>query len=177
MFGFWQEFKIVSKTRKLTFPLLNLYIQIIYQWSESCSVMSNSLQLHGLSWNSPGQSTGVGSLFPSPGDIPNLGIEPRSPALQADSLPAEPQGKPCMYTPIRLGNFVSILYMHIHKNITGKVIIDKLLGMNTEYILVWQIFFFFTILILCTSTICQRLHFLCGRNKSLTQHSSTDKLY
>ena len=32
--------------------------------------------------------------FPSPGDLPNLGIEPRSPALQADSLPAEPPGKP-----------------------------------------------------------------------------------
>ena len=32
--------------------------------------------------------------FPSPGDLPKLGIETRSPALQADSLPAEPQGKP-----------------------------------------------------------------------------------
>ena len=31
--------------------------------------------------------------FPSPGDLPNLGIEPWSPTLQADSLPAEPQGK------------------------------------------------------------------------------------
>ena len=33
-----------------------------------------------------------GSPFPSPGDLPNPGIEPRSPTLQADSLPAEPQG-------------------------------------------------------------------------------------
>ena len=32
--------------------------------------------------------------FPSPGDLPNPGIERRSPALQADSLPAGPQGKP-----------------------------------------------------------------------------------
>ena len=30
----------------------------------------------------------------SPGDLPNPGIKPRSPALQADSLPAEPQRKP-----------------------------------------------------------------------------------
>ena len=30
--------------------------------------------------------------FPSPGDLPNPGIKPRSPALQADSLPSEPQG-------------------------------------------------------------------------------------
>ena len=34
-----------------------------------------------------------GYPFPSPGDLPNPGIKPRSPALQADSLPAEPQGK------------------------------------------------------------------------------------
>ena len=32
--------------------------------------------------------------FPFPGGFPNPGIKPRSPALQADSLPAEPQGKP-----------------------------------------------------------------------------------
>ena len=35
-----------------------------------------------------------GQRFPSPRDLPNPGTEPRSPALQADSLPAEPQGKP-----------------------------------------------------------------------------------
>ena len=32
--------------------------------------------------------------FPSPGDLPVPGIEPRSPALQADTLPSEPPGKP-----------------------------------------------------------------------------------
>ena len=35
-----------------------------------------------------------GLPFPSPGDLPDPGIEPRSPALQADSLPAELPGKP-----------------------------------------------------------------------------------
>ena len=35
-----------------------------------------------------------GLPFPSPGDLPDPGIEPRSPALQADTLPSEPQGKP-----------------------------------------------------------------------------------
>ena len=35
-----------------------------------------------------------GQPFLSPGDLPNPGIEPRSPTLQADSLPAEPQGQP-----------------------------------------------------------------------------------
>ena len=41
------------------------------------------------------QNTGVGSLSLLQGmDLPNPGIKPRSPTLQADSLPAEPQGKP-----------------------------------------------------------------------------------
>ena len=31
--------------------------------------------------------------FPSPGDLPDPGIKPRSPALQTDSLPSEPPGK------------------------------------------------------------------------------------
>ena len=31
--------------------------------------------------------------FPSPGDLPNTGIEPESPALQADSLLSEAPGK------------------------------------------------------------------------------------
>ena len=45
-------------------------------------------------WNSPGQDIGVGSLSLLQGIFPNPGIEPRSPKLQVDSLPAESQGKP-----------------------------------------------------------------------------------
>jgi len=45
-----------------------------------CSPPSSSV--HG---DSPGTNTGVGSLFPLPGDLPDPGIEPRFPALQADS--------------------------------------------------------------------------------------------
>ena len=33
--------------------------------------------------------------FPSPGDLPEPGIEPGSPVLQADALPSEPQGSLC----------------------------------------------------------------------------------
>ena len=70
------------------------------KWSGSHSVRSDSLRPHGLQsmefsrpeyWSILEYITGV---FPSPGDLPNSGIRPRSPALQADSLPAEPQGKP-----------------------------------------------------------------------------------
>ena len=40
------------------------------------------------------KNTGVGKHIPSPADLPKPGIEPESPALQADSLPAELPGKP-----------------------------------------------------------------------------------
>ena len=63
--------------------------------NESCSVVSNSLQSHELysPWNSSGQNTGVGSLSLLQEGLPDPGIELGSPALQADSLSAELQGK------------------------------------------------------------------------------------
>ena len=45
-------------------------------------------------WNSPGQNAGVGSLSLLQGIFPTQGSNPALPTLQADSLPAEPQGKP-----------------------------------------------------------------------------------
>ena len=39
------------------------------------------------------KNTEVGKPFPSPEDLPHPGIEPESPALQADSLLSEPPGK------------------------------------------------------------------------------------
>ena len=58
--------------------------------------LCQTLQPYGLysPWNSPSQSTGVGSRSPLQVDLSNSGIETRSPALQADSLLPEPQGKP-----------------------------------------------------------------------------------
>ena len=40
-----------------------------------------------------------GLPFPSPGDLPDSGIEPGSPTLQADSLPSKPPGKPTSQKP------------------------------------------------------------------------------
>ena len=42
-----------------------------------------------------GQEYWSGLPFPSPGDLSNPGIEPRSPALQVDALLSESPGKPC----------------------------------------------------------------------------------
>ena len=59
--------------------------------SRDCDPPSSSvheiLQVRILEW-----------VFPSPGDLPNPGIEPRSPALQAGSLLSEPPGKPIQYS-------------------------------------------------------------------------------
>ena len=51
----------------------------------NCSLPGSSV--HGIF-----QASGL--PFPSQGDLPDPGIEPGSPALQADSLPSEPPGKP-----------------------------------------------------------------------------------
>ena len=56
--------------------------------------MDRSLPGSSVHGDSPGKNTEVGSHSPSPGDLPNPGIEPRSPALQVDSLPSETPWKP-----------------------------------------------------------------------------------
>ena len=56
--------------------------------SEIRALVSDSLLRRGLysGCNSPGQ-------IPSPADLPNPGIKPRSPSLQVDSLLSEPPGE------------------------------------------------------------------------------------
>ena len=56
------------------------------QWTVTCQAP--------LSMGFSRQEYWSGLPFPSPEDFPNPGIEPGSPALQADSLPFEPQGSP-----------------------------------------------------------------------------------
>ena len=45
-----------------------------------------------------------GLPFPSPGDLPDPGIKPRSPALEADALTSEPPGKPIKQTKVNPKN-------------------------------------------------------------------------
>ena len=67
----------------------------------SCSVVSSSLWLHGLQptrllcpWGFSMQEYWSGLSCPPPGDLPNPGIEPKSPVLQVNSSLTEPPGKP-----------------------------------------------------------------------------------
>ena len=69
----------------------------------SRSVMSDSLRPYGLQsarllcpWGFSRQEYWRGLPCPPPGDLPSPGIKPRSFALQVDSLPTEPPGKPLL---------------------------------------------------------------------------------
>ena len=72
----------------------NILQGVIFSESESCSVMSDSLPPLGLYSPFSRPKYWSGQPFPSSGDLPNPGIEPRSPTLQTDCLSAEPPGKP-----------------------------------------------------------------------------------
>ena len=77
--------------------MINQLIIVIV--SELLSVVSDSLQPWTTYQASPSmgfsrQGYWTGLPFLSPGDLSNPGIEPRSLALQADTLPSEPAGKP-----------------------------------------------------------------------------------
>ena len=61
-----------------------------------------------------------GLPFPTPGDLPNPGIEPRSPAWQADSLPSEPPGT---WQVVKMVNFMSSVFCH-NKNKYLKIAIE-----------------------------------------------------
>ena len=75
-----------------------VYIMVILSslWSEvkvteSCPTLCDPINW-SMEFSRPEHWSG--QSFPPPVDLPNPGIEPRSPTLQADSLPAEPQWKP-----------------------------------------------------------------------------------
>ena len=67
-----------------------------------------------------------GLPFPSPGDLPDPGIEPRSPTLQADSLPSKPPGKPqnIVYLPIEenptINSLNKVYFFHLVRNSEAK---------------------------------------------------------
>ena len=56
-----------------------------------CPTLCGPMDIQSMAFSRPEYWSG--QSFLSPRNLPNTGIEPRSPALQADSLPAEPPGK------------------------------------------------------------------------------------
>jgi len=80
-----------------------LFTSFLSDFVTLCSAASQAPLSMGFSR----QQYWTGLLCPHPGDLPNPGIEPGSPASQKDSLPTEPPGNPmyvctyvCIYTHI-----------------------------------------------------------------------------
>ena len=85
---------ILTRTGKNSSQIAERYNLVITRGqSESHSVMSDSLQTHGLysPWNSSGQNTGVGSLFLLQGIFPIQGSNPGLPHCRQIFLSVEPQ--------------------------------------------------------------------------------------
>ena len=77
-----------------------------------------------LSMGFSGQEYWSALPFPSPGDLPEPGTEPGSPASQADSLPSEPPGKPIgMHCAWRTGR-------RILPGVRGRVRVSSFKGLN-----------------------------------------------
>ena len=63
--------------------------------TQSCPTLCNPMNME---FSRPEYCSG--QPFPSPGDLPDPGIKPGSPAWQADSLPTELSGKPSYFEDI-----------------------------------------------------------------------------
>ena len=92
------------KNRLLSFVLLSVKWKVKVKWLSRVRLFATpwtvAYQAAQSMWFSR-QEHQSGLPFPSPGDLPDPGIEPGSPALQADALPSEPPGKPfyiCAFT-------------------------------------------------------------------------------
>ena len=130
-----QNWKVcwLHRTTHNTKQRVNVILMLYYAYLLS---LVQTLQPYGLQptrllcpWRFSRQKYWSGLPFPSPGDLPNPGIEPRSPALQVDSLPSKPLGKP---------------KNHRRENILGRKEGKELLNFGSEvrkdisYILIWK---------------------------------------
>ena len=66
-----------------------------------------------------------GLPFPSPGDLPNLGIKLRSPALQADTLTSEPPGKTLHGLDSQVNDLHFQMYVDVDEIFQNKTFISK----------------------------------------------------
>ena len=95
----WKQKKVCTKSLQscpLFVTLWTVAVCVRVLVAQSCLTLWDPMD-----YSPPGSVHGIlqkywsGLPFPSPGDFPDPGIKPGSPALQADSLPAKPQGQPC----------------------------------------------------------------------------------
>ena len=105
----WEEFHNIMKNIRKETQKSACYIILC-----TCAQSLNSVRLFVTPWTIACQASlsmgfsrqeyWSGEPFSSPGDLPNPGIEPESPALQADTLPSQPPGKPSHFIYIKFTN-------------------------------------------------------------------------
>ena len=90
----------ITWSTQISLFFLTALLYNVYLVGQSCPTLCDP---HGLQparllcpWGFSRQEFWRGLPFTSPRDLPNPGIEPRSPTLQADSLSSEPPGKPLL---------------------------------------------------------------------------------
>ena len=79
-------------TTRATWEALYCIRAVLWLITQSCPTLCDPMD-HSLGFSR--QEYGNGLPFPSPENLPDPGIKPESPALQAHSLPSEPPGAPC----------------------------------------------------------------------------------
>ena len=86
--------------------------------TQSCPTLCNPMEATRLlcPWNSPGKKIGVAGYSLLQGTFLTQGSKPRSPLLQADSVPSEPPGKP-IYIYIHIAYTQAHTYRERHKHI------------------------------------------------------------
>ena len=96
IYAFFSHVSPLPKNALCPFSTTSLGLPLMHFVAQSCLTLCNPMNCSpsdsSVHRDSPGKNIRV--PCPPPGDLPNPGIKPRSPTLQADSLPSELQGKP-----------------------------------------------------------------------------------
>ena len=96
IYAFFSHVFPLPKSALCPFSTTSLGLPLLCFVTESCLTLCDPINCSppGSSVDEDSTSKNTGVPCPPPEDLPNPGIKPRSPSLQADSLLSEPPGKP-----------------------------------------------------------------------------------
>ena len=127
--NFKREYTIVNLTKSVHHHVWTI-LRIVKELSRSSVTPWTVVHQTPLSMGFPRQEYWSGLPFSSPGDLSNPEIEPRSPALEADSLPSDYQGSPRspgneLNNLFSLKSLQPIYFLHIKEDINSRALLWK----------------------------------------------------